>query len=364
MKKQTILIALLACALLSQTKPPTYALEAADASLTIEERRLLHTDAEVTHSESLLPARPEPEELIQLRLERRERKREKAQKEADARADALMRERHEAWEANFPIVEGSGKEADFLNKIAKDSVSIAREADLYPSVLLAQAGLESHWGKSGLTVKHHNLFGIKGQFNGQSAKLKTWEDIGGKEITIKAGFRSYPSLEVSIMDYAQLLRYGLRWNEEFYKGTWRSQTDSYKDVTAFLQGRYATDTQYTSKLNALIERFDLTRFDDVEAEETDLIVVEPVIEEDPPLPDNHYLVKEGDTVQLLLMKFDMTLDDFISLNNLTEARLHVNQVVMVNNDKNIITTSSKDSSVLSKDHLLSIKERVKGGSVK
>jgi hypothetical protein len=62
-------------------------------------------------------------------------------------------------------------------------------------------------------------------------------------------------------DYAKLIKKGISGNADFYKATWKDQTESYKDATEHLQGRYATDKQYAEKLNAIIKAYDLTEFD-------------------------------------------------------------------------------------------------------
>lgn len=299
-----------------------------------QEKRTEQSESELQEVASLLPAKEEPEEHRKLREEKHQKKVEQAKKEAKEEEERLIKERIQEWEDNFPKGIGTSMESTFIDEIAKDSVAIARDAGLYPSVLMAQAGLESGWGGSGLSVTHHNLFGIKGSFKGATANLETWEEVDQTKITIRAGFRSYPSKKESILDYAQLLKNGLTHSPNFYKGTWISETSSYKDVTSFLQGRYATDSQYANKLNRIIERLELDRFDAVEELDTN-ITVEPVIPEDPPLPEGQYVVKEGDTIQLILHKTNLTLEELLAQNDLPDSRIHVQQVVNVNPTKDL-----------------------------
>ena len=154
---------------------------------------------------------------------------------------------------------------DFINRIGGVSQELAsqydlfgQENDLYASVMIAQAILESRSGTSGLSdAPYYNLFGVKGSYNGASAVFQTWEDDGtGNAYTIQDSFRQYPSWRASLEDYAQLLQLPL------YQGAHRSVAGSYDVATAHLTGRYATDTQYASKLNNLIAAYNLTRFDD------------------------------------------------------------------------------------------------------
>lgn len=100
--------------------------------------------------------------------------------------------------------------------------------DLYASVMIAQAILESDSGQSTLSQKpSYNFFGIKGDYNGQSVTLPTWEDDGkGNPYYIDAAFRSYGSVENSLQDYVDFLE------GSYYVGVHRSNTKNYKDATA------------------------------------------------------------------------------------------------------------------------------------
>ena len=147
--------------------------------------------------------------------------------------------------------------SEFIDRIGGVSQDLANQYDLFPSVMIAQAILESKSGTSGLAVApYYNLFGVKGSYNGASAVFQTWEDDGaGNTYTIQDSFRQYPSWRASLEDYAQLLQLPL------YQGAHRSIAGSYDVATAHLSGRYATDTNYATKLNNLIATYNLTRFD-------------------------------------------------------------------------------------------------------
>lgn len=145
----------------------------------------------------------------------------------------------------------------FISQIYAEAQEIAQTYKLYASVMIAQALWESHAGTSALGGKpYYNLFGIKGNYYGNSVTFQTIEDDGtGNLFTVNADFRAYPSYRGSLEDYAQLLR------SEIYRGTWLEHADSYLDATAALTGVYATDVTYHDKINAVIATYDLTRFD-------------------------------------------------------------------------------------------------------
>ncbi|HBZ6401701.1 TPA: 1,4-beta-N-acetylmuramoylhydrolase [Listeria monocytogenes] len=151
----------------------------------------------------------------------------------------------------------------FIQTIQASSSQIAAENDLYASVMIGQAILESAYGTSELgSAPNYNLFGIKGAYNGQSYTKQTLEDDGkGNYYTITAKFRKYPSYHQSLEDYAQVIRKGPSWNPNYYSKVWKSNTTSYKDATKALTGTYATDTAYATKLNDLISRYNLTQYD-------------------------------------------------------------------------------------------------------
>nr|WP_202118739.1 glucosaminidase domain-containing protein [Enterococcus faecium] len=151
----------------------------------------------------------------------------------------------------------------FIRKISESARKIGQENDLYASVMIAQAILESASGQSQLAqAPNYNLFGIKGTHNGKGVSFATQEDLGnGTLYTTQATFRQYESYEESLKDYAKLLKEGLVGNTSFYDGVWKSKAKTYQEATKFLTGRYATDTQYDQKLNGLIETYELTTFD-------------------------------------------------------------------------------------------------------
>lgn len=156
----------------------------------------------------------------------------------------------------------------FLKKIADDAQEIGQKEGIYASVMMAQAILESGSGNSLLSSEpNHNLFGIKGSYNGSSVTFNTLEqDSSGQSYQIRAQFRKYPSYKESLEDYADLIKNGLTGNPDFYKPTWKSETKDYKEATKYLEGRYATDRQYSQKLNAIIEAYDLTKYDEPKKE--------------------------------------------------------------------------------------------------
>lgn len=180
------------------------------------------------------------------------------------KASSSLANAFDQYSPNQPFIFNKNQTTDqFIKKIGEFAREIGQKNELYSSVMIAQAILESGSGNSALASEpNYNLFGIKGKYEGQGVSFKTLEqDQAGDNYQITAEFRKYPSYKESLEDYAKLIKEGVSGNSEFYKGTWKNQTKSYEDATKYLQGRYATDKQYAEKLNAIIKAYDLTEFD-------------------------------------------------------------------------------------------------------
>ncbi|MCD2247032.1 GW domain-containing glycosaminoglycan-binding protein [Listeria marthii] len=148
----------------------------------------------------------------------------------------------------------------FIDKIAPAAQASQENYHLLSSITLAQAILESGWGKSGLATKGYNLFGIKGKYNGQSVIMTTSEYVNGEWIRIDAEFRKYPSWNESVTDHTLLLVNGTSWNKNLYKKV--VDATDYKVAAMELQkAGYATSPTYGASLIQVIENYDLAKYD-------------------------------------------------------------------------------------------------------
>lgn len=153
------------------------------------------------------------------------------------------------------------KQEKFFASISGYAKKLSQKYNIYASVMMAQSALESAWGESKLSKKANNFFGVKGSYKGKYVTMDTKEYSNGKWVTVKQKFRKYPSFYESMEDNASKLRNGVSWNASYYKGTWYENAKSYKDSTSWLEGRYATDPDYSDKLNSIIEKYGLTKYD-------------------------------------------------------------------------------------------------------
>ncbi|WP_278621022.1 glycoside hydrolase family 73 protein [Weissella koreensis] len=143
---------------------------------------------------------------------------------------------------------------DFISRVKTGVKSASTRYNTWGSVMMAQAALESGWGKSDLATQANNYFGIKGTYNGQSVTMRTAEyDANGNIYYVDAQFRKYPSPTESMNDNGSLIRNGTSWNHAFYSGSWKENAKSYQAAANALNGKYATDPGYGSKLINIIQ---------------------------------------------------------------------------------------------------------------
>ena len=70
--------------------------------------------------------------------------------------------------------------AEFVNYLGQYATEIGNDYNLYASVMVAQASLETAYGTSKLSTVGNNLFGIKGSYDGNSIVMRTWEEESGR----------------------------------------------------------------------------------------------------------------------------------------------------------------------------------------
>lgn len=155
-----------------------------------------------------------------------------------------------------PQVQWRPTQAAFFKRFATLAQRIGRQYDLYPSIMLAQAALESNWGQSELAqAPYYNLFGVKATGVHQ-VRLATLEaDDNGQLQPTQAAFERYSSYRQSLLAYARLLSLPL------YQGAKRQVSTTYQTALVSLAQRYATDPHYALKVQQLIAAYHLQRYD-------------------------------------------------------------------------------------------------------
>ena len=149
-------------------------------------------------------------------------------------------------------------QADFLRQLVPAVLALQRRSGLPASVVLAQAILESDWGRSLLARRNKNLFGIKAHSRtnpSNVAVFSTREYTGGRPHQEKARFASYETLDECLDDYALVLA----------RPRYATARAVFANPDAFARELqrcgYATDPRYAHKLSLLVRRHRLDQFD-------------------------------------------------------------------------------------------------------
>ena len=140
----------------------------------------------------------------------------------------------------------------FVRELAPQASIVAKELGLSVRAVLAQAALETNWGKRMPThadgSSSFNLFDIKAgsSWDGSRVSVPTVEYEGGIAVRKQAQFRSYKSTAESLADYAELIGKDPRYAQARGHGD-----DVLGYAHALVEGGYATDPAYAGKVAAI-----------------------------------------------------------------------------------------------------------------
>lgn len=166
-------------------------------------------------------------------------------------------------------------EKEFVELIGPKATADYQKSGILASVTVAQACLESGYGSTDLAQNANNLFGMKTSLSGNTWD-SVWDGVSSyKKITkeeytvgtitnITAYFRKYPSIDDSIADHSLYLTQAKNGNKLRYAGL-VGETNYKKAIQIIKNGGYATDSKYVNKICSLIERWDLTKYDNVKS---------------------------------------------------------------------------------------------------
>jgi len=138
---------------------------------------------------------------------------------------------------------------EFVKKLWSTAKKAASVIGTMPEILLAQAALETNWGKNILPQNQaqssYNLFNIKAgsDWNKKTVMLDTIEQKNGILVKEKSKFRSYESYKESFMDYVNLLKGHTRYSTALNKAS-----DPRQFIEAVHEAGYATDPGYADKV--------------------------------------------------------------------------------------------------------------------
>ncbi|MCS3513420.1 flagellar assembly peptidoglycan hydrolase FlgJ [Pseudomonas grimontii] len=151
-----------------------------------------------------------------------------------------------------PVKKAFSSQDEFVATMLPMAKAAAARIGVDPKYLVAQAALETGWGKSVMRAQDgsssHNLFGIKaGQsWQGGQARAITSEFRDGAMVKETAQFRSYDSYQDSFHDLVTLLQ-----SNDRYKEVVKSADNPEQFVRELQKAGYATDPDYASKISQI-----------------------------------------------------------------------------------------------------------------
>lgn len=181
-------------------------------------------------------------------------------------------------------------EAQKVAKIAPLYQQVMKETGMLASVGLAQFCLESGYGTTDLAQNANNLHGMKASLSGNSWSGSVWDgtstyskktkeqDKYGNEYTVWAKFRKYPTLIDSIRDRAAYFKGAMNGANLRYPGI-STIRDALTQIKLIKSGGYATDVKYVDKLWNIVQRFNLTQYDNVEVSKENAMTILDAAEE-------------------------------------------------------------------------------------
>lgn len=209
---------------------------------------------------------------------------------------------------------------EFERQVVDVAVPLYNTYKILPSVILAQAVLESGWGKSSLATIGKALFGIKAtaSWKGKVYNAKTKECYDGKNFVDEvATFRAYDTWKESIIDHCHFLcslkRYARVVGEKNY-------SIACKELQ---KAGYATDPNYADKLINIIRENGFDSYD----------IVSKVDEEVPESPCKVvYIVESGDTLEKIAKSHNLTVSRLCSLNKdiSNPNKIYIGQEIKLN----------------------------------
>lgn len=151
--------------------------------------------------------------------------------------------------------QGSTQADQFIARMQPAAEAASRATGVPARLILAQAALESGWGKREIRAddgtQSFNLFGIKADksWQGPVVETTTTEYIDGEPQRVRAKFRAYGSYEEAFTDYARFMTRNPRYAGVVTAG------DPTEAAHGLQRAGYATDPQYGQKLVRIMQKF-------------------------------------------------------------------------------------------------------------
>ena len=206
---------------------------------------------------------------------------------------------------------------DYIEEYNDIAIAEMHRYDIPASITLAQGILESNSGRSRLTVKGNNHFGVKCHRSWKGKRIYHDDDAR------QECFRKYDHPLSSFRDHSLFL-----YERKRYAALFDLKLKNYKGWAKGLKkAGYATDPKYPKKLISLIEQYELYKFDDFNDKYAGGVT--KIRKKTPEKPGTYIVVKKGDTLYSIARHYNLTVDRLKWLNGLKSNDLSVGQKIYV-----------------------------------
>ncbi len=243
-------------------------------------------------------------------------KKKLAKREKQARKEMVIKSSSDSESTKVEVKTNSNSSIrnstlDYIEQFKDAAMRDMRNYNIPASIKLAQGILESSSGNSLLTRRSNNHFGIKCHKGWEGDKTYHDDDEKGE------CFRVYKDPANSYRDHSLFLTTRSRYSKLF-----KIQPGDYvKWAKGLSEAGYATDRRYPAKLIAIIEKYDLHKYDT------------EVLGKSFEYPQNknfqNHIVAKGDTLYSLSRKYGLTVEDLKKLNSLESNTISVGQTLIV-----------------------------------
>jgi hypothetical protein len=146
-----------------------------------------------------------------------------------------------------PANSADKKRAEWVASLMPAAEPTARKLGISPEAIIAQAALETGWGRSAIG---NNIFGVKahGSWKGKTQDISTWEHVDGRDVQIIDRFRDYDTVADSFADHFRFLEE----NSRYAKAGVFAKAGDEAYFMALQRAGYATDPAYASKLASIL----------------------------------------------------------------------------------------------------------------
>lgn len=221
----------------------------------------------------------------------------------------------------------------YIEKFKNIAIREMKNHGIPASITLAQGILESGSGNSRLAREANNHFGIKCTSDWTGEKILEDDD------KVDDCFRVYKSAEESFRDHSEFLK------RKRYAALFELDKNDYRGWAVGLKSAgYATNPKYADLLISLVERYNLSRFDNANEENIVILKEEKVIAQNnnSNLPQEKieiqikkpqvmkvYEVRAGDTLTSISKQFMLSVEELKTLNELESSSVFPGQLLLV-----------------------------------